>query len=447
MAKVSKSFPVSAKWVYVFSIGGVTLIATNGQRFTIPAGFYALSRDEIQSYFTNNYVTIEYDDGDLGFSFFCYDFTINGVQPASDVTVIGMMQQLSGIASELIEINATADNIASNVADSLPVISAIKINTDSLVTSLSSLIEKVDSVGGDVSAIKTVLDSIASMSSVIGSDVSLMKSDLSTIDSTVTGIAADLSLVKTDVSEIDTAVSGIKTNSDNLLELLAVEVGNTGNIGVFLTAFQDYVSQSMRLLNTISAGVQLLASNSTLPEVADLGLLQAVYDSSLKCFKVVNIPSTVEKFKGSFVFQNSSIPLSGCGRNASVVLSPADILSFSRSAPLPVNASISGSVGSFSIPVKFFNELGGEISGISFDSSNFSSSVFSCRVAGECLVQYMYVSVYYDYNISGKLVVGFEDGSLVFSCESAFSLSSSYNLNSSSSYLSFDNSKAISFSN
>ena len=440
MAKVSKSFPVSAKWVYVFSIGGVTLIATNGQRFTIPAGFYALSRDEIQSYFTNNYVTIEYDDGDLGFSFFCYDFTINGVQPASDVTVIGMMQQLSGIASELIEINATADNIASNVADSLPVISAIKINTDSLVTSLSSLVEKVESVGGDVSAIKTVLDAISS-------DVSLMKSDLSTIDSTVTDIASDLSLVKTDVSEIDTAVSDIKTNSDSILELLAVEVGNTGNIGVFLTAFQDYVNQSMRLLNTISAGVQLLASNSTLPEVADLGLLQAVYDSSLKCFKVVNIPSTVEKFKGSFVFQNSSIPLSGCGRNASVVLSPADILTFSRSAPLPVDASISGSVGSFSIPVKFFNELGGEISGISFDSSNFSSSVSSCRVAGECLVQYMYLSVYYNYNISGKLVVSFEDGSLVFSCESAFSLSSSYNIKSSSSYLSFDNSKAISFSN
>ena len=153
MAKKTDSFPISAKWVYIYSLSGVNLKATNGQIFSLPSGFFALSRDEIQKFFTNNYITVEYDDEDIGFTLFCYDFAVVGIQPASDITMAGLVQvssdtnlQVKKIVGSNDEIKALVDTI-SGVLSSL---SGVVSDTDT----------KVDVIGGNTTAANALLSDL-----------------------------------------------------------------------------------------------------------------------------------------------------------------------------------------------------------------------------------------------------------------------------------------------
>lgn len=117
---VSTQLSLNAKWVYIFSLRGVLLEATNNQIFQVPSGFFALSRDEIQQYFTNNYVTIHYYENDT-FDAFCYDFTINSVQPLSDNVTPAilnfssqMSQQLNAILQVVNTVSAGVEWLANN---------------------------------------------------------------------------------------------------------------------------------------------------------------------------------------------------------------------------------------------------------------------------------------------------------------------------------------------
>ena len=101
-----KTYPMSGKWIYIFSTTGCSLVSTNSAvSFKIPAGFFALNRDEIQQYFSNNYLTVNVDDTDILFECFSYDFVINSVQPLSDVTSSMILQILSDLQPVLNSIN------------------------------------------------------------------------------------------------------------------------------------------------------------------------------------------------------------------------------------------------------------------------------------------------------------------------------------------------------
>lgn len=112
MAQVRKDYPLSGRWIYVNTFLGCAIVATNGKVLNVPAGFFALNRDEIQEYFTNNYLTVVYDDSDSYFNVFSYDFAINSVQPLSDLTSVMTFNRITDLYNLVNEVKNNDEIIA-----------------------------------------------------------------------------------------------------------------------------------------------------------------------------------------------------------------------------------------------------------------------------------------------------------------------------------------------
>ena len=124
-----KIYPVTAKWIYIYSVFGCSIISTNDNiSFSIPAGFFALNREEIEQYFTNNYVTFDVNDSDSSFTFFCYDFAINSVQPLSDSVTPLLLSKLSSIEQYIISMENLARISQNNTSICANVIQQFLVN-------------------------------------------------------------------------------------------------------------------------------------------------------------------------------------------------------------------------------------------------------------------------------------------------------------------------------
>ena len=257
MAKKVDSFPISAKWVYIYSLSGVNLKATNGQIFSLPSGFFALSRDEIQKFFTNNYITVEYDDEDVGFTLFCYDFAVVGIQPASDITMAGLVQvssdtnlQVKKIVGSNDEIKALVDTI-SGVLSSL---SGVVSDTDT----------KVDVIGGNTTAANALL-----------SDLKTELTRVYTVCETIANADPDTVLV-----EIDENIGKIQDNTlvgNSLLTDLKTALGSLASV---VTVINSLVSNLDYHASNLDTAVDAIGGNTT----AANSLLQNIKDEITKAY-------------------------------------------------------------------------------------------------------------------------------------------------------------------
>ena len=107
-----KRFVCSGKWIYINAPSGCSIVSINDNvKYSIPSGFYALNRDEIQEYLSNNYLSFEYADGsDL--NVFSSDFAINGILPLFSVGGGGdaaILQHISDLLDAYIVPQITKD--------------------------------------------------------------------------------------------------------------------------------------------------------------------------------------------------------------------------------------------------------------------------------------------------------------------------------------------------
>lgn len=111
------TYPVTARWIYIYTVYGCSIISTNDNlRFDIPSGFFAVNRDEIENYFSNNYISLDVVDEDTSFSFFCYDFAINSVQPLSDSVTPLILSEMSAVKSYVISLENLSRIIQNNTS-------------------------------------------------------------------------------------------------------------------------------------------------------------------------------------------------------------------------------------------------------------------------------------------------------------------------------------------
>ena len=251
MAKKVDSFPISAKWVYIYSLSGVNLKATNGQIFSLPSGFFALSRDEIQKFFTNNYITVEYDDEDVGFTLFCYDFAVVGIQPASDITMAGLVQVSSDTNLQVKKIVGSADEI--------------KALIDSISGALAGIDTKVDVIGDNSTASNSFLsdlrDSLSGLAVVVGGMSSAQvdgNSSLSGIDTKVDAIGGNTTAANALLSDLKTELIKVYTVCETIAnadpDTVLVEMDE--NIG----KIQDNTVAGNSLLTDLKTSLASLAS-------------------------------------------------------------------------------------------------------------------------------------------------------------------------------------------
>ncbi len=160
-----KTFPLSGEWIYVYTVKGVSLISTNStDEFLIPAGFFALSRSQIQRYFTNNYLTFKVDKNDSYFTCFSYDFVINSVQPLSDTTTAVIAMDTSKIVNELVKSSVFQESSSNSLIE-------IKGDISNLSTQIINVIDYLDNIqwllvqkAGEVSLQTVSLASVGSSS-------------------------------------------------------------------------------------------------------------------------------------------------------------------------------------------------------------------------------------------------------------------------------------------
>ena len=251
MAKKVDSFPISAKWVYIYSLSGVNLKATNGQIFSLPSGFFALSRDEIQKFFTNNYITVEYDDEDVGFTLFCYDFAVVGIQPASDITMAGLVQVSSDTNLQVKKIVGSADEI--------------KALIDSISGALAGIDTKVDVIGDNSTVSNSFLsdlrDSLSGLAVVVGGMSSSQvdgNSSLSGIDTKVDAIGGNTTAANALLSDLKTELIKVYTVCETIAnadpDTVLVEMDE--NIG----KIQDNTVAGNSLLTDLKTSLASLAS-------------------------------------------------------------------------------------------------------------------------------------------------------------------------------------------
>ena len=96
-----KSVSLNSRFIYVYSSFGCSVVSSNLSSFKIPAGFFALERGDIESYFTNGYLVFDVDDRDVLFNVYCYDFSILSVQSLSDFVNVLSLKILSDSLSAL----------------------------------------------------------------------------------------------------------------------------------------------------------------------------------------------------------------------------------------------------------------------------------------------------------------------------------------------------------
>ena len=207
----SNNFNLTGKWFFINCSKTVTLVATNNDEIVLQAGFYAFSRDELQEYFTNNYVTVEYSESDSVFRAFCLDFVINGISllPAPDATT-----DLSTIESDLDSIKSGLSSLSTLVATSsgqteLQGVVAKDSSLQSIITALAVL----DTLGKD-----TTLQSILTALGSVGKDSSL-QSILTAFGALAT--ESTLSSIASSLSSIATNIASVKTSVDSMAERIS----------------------------------------------------------------------------------------------------------------------------------------------------------------------------------------------------------------------------------
>lgn len=266
MAKKVDSFPISAKWVYIYSLSGVNLKATNGQIFSLPSGFFALSRDEIQKFFTNNYITVEYDDEDVGFTLFCYDFAVVGIQPASDITMAGLVQVSSDTNLQVKKIVGSNDEIKAlvdSISGALSSLSGVVSDTDT----------KVDVIGGNTTAanallsdlkdelikVYTVCETIANADPdtvLVEMDENVGKIYDNTVagNSLLTDLKTALGSLSSTVVVINSMLANIDSHASNIDVAIDAIGGNTTAANSLLQNIKDEITKAYTACESLIAG-------------------------------------------------------------------------------------------------------------------------------------------------------------------------------------------------
>lgn len=304
---------LNAKWLYIFSMQGVKLEATNNELMSIPSGFFAFSRDELQQYFSNNYVTIHYYNSDTYFDVFCYDFTINSVNPLSDNVTPAILNFSSQMSQQLNQLITMVNSINSGV-------NLIALNSGATDVDLGTVFAVFDTVK-NCFAVYGIPDNLNSFHGVVRFSGSV---------------------------SIAGRVDGRGSTFDSDSSVL-VPSGECGAVGLDLLSISDDFEISLPLRFFKTDGSEVLGLNLSSPVIPSFNFdISCFYDKLVGGMTFYKYSLNSSYFE-SVSFSDSTFVFSGVTSQTydmsnSIVSNPVgSVISFSIPSDVAISFSISGS--------------------------------------------------------------------------------------------------------